>query len=85
MAEDLTNAGYTLQVVCKLPIKLTQDNFKENVVKPVMKALHPDKTSTTELTTIELTEVYDAVNLAIGEKFGVSRLFPSEEDFAKRS
>ena len=80
MANDLDDAGYDVQEVCTLPIAWTKDNFKENIWKPVQKAMFPDITSTTELNTVQLTQVYEQINKIIGEKFGVSHNFPSYWD-----
>ena len=77
MAQDLSDAGYSVQEVCTLPIQWTKENFKENIWKPVQKAMFPDITSTTDLNTVQLSEVYEQINLLIGEKFGVSHQFPS--------
>ena len=77
MADDLSDSGYSVQEVCTLPIQWTKENFKENIWKPVQKAMFPDINSTTELNTVQLTEVYEQVNLILGEKFGVSHEFPN--------
>lgn len=88
MADDLAGAGYSVQEVCTLPIAWTKENFKENIFKPVMNAMYPGKTSTKELTTIELTAVYEQVNQIVSEKWGVGHQFPdyisqSEENKVK--
>jgi len=77
MANLLNDSGQSLQSVCTVPIYITQENFKENIVKPVMKALYPAKKSTTELNTQQISVLYEQVNLFMGEKFGVSMQFPS--------
>lgn len=76
MSDDLSGAGYSVQQVCTLPIAWTKGNFKENIFKPVMKAMYPDKVSTEELNTTELTAVYEQVNQIISEKWGVGHQFP---------
>jgi len=80
MADDLSDAGYSVQEVCTLPIQWTKENFKENIWKPVQKAMFPDITSTTQLNTVQLNQVYEQINMIIGEKFGVSHNFPSYWD-----
>ena len=80
MANDLSDSGYSVQEVCTLPIAWTKENFKENIFKPVQKAMFPDINSTTELNTVQLNQVYEQVNLIMGEKFGVSHNFPSHWD-----
>ena len=81
LADALNDAGFSVndQVVLSLPVSFTGDNVKENIWKPVMTALYPDKTSTTQLEKMEVSEVYDNVNRAIAERTGVSVLFPSAE------
>ncbi len=79
MSEGLNNTEASVQKVCKLPISWTKDNFHELIWKPVQNAMFPEITSTTQLDTKQVSEVYEQVNKIIGEEWGVSREFPSYE------
>lgn len=76
MAESLNDTELSVQEVCVLPISFTQENFKENIWKKVQLSMYPDKTSTTQLETDEVTKVYEEVNRLISD-WGVSHQFPS--------
>ena len=57
----------------------SQATVKDNLFRPIMTALIK-KQSTTELERDEVTRVYDALNRWTSATFGVSVLFPSEEN-----
>jgi len=82
LADALNNAGYTVndQVVLRLPVSWTQENIKELMFKQIMTALYPEKESTTQLDTDEVSEVYENLNLAVSERTGVSVAWPCEEE-----
>ncbi len=82
LAETLADSGYDMREV-KVEIKPTEQNIKECFVKPVMKVLYPDITSTTELDSRQVIEVYDTLNKALGEKMGLHVPFPSEETLSE--
>jgi hypothetical protein len=71
VAEALDDAGYDMRHLITVPIRPTKDNVKECMFKEIMSALYPDKTSTTELSTVEMTEVYENMNRALGERLGI--------------
>jgi hypothetical protein len=79
---ELNNAGLNRKL--KLPnigvvnVLWTKDSVKEGVWKPIQKALL-DKESTSDLSSKEVTEVYDQINLWLSEK-GISVPFPTEEN-----
>lgn len=81
IAGALNSAGYTVnsREVLRLDVPWTKENVKSFLFKPVMEALFPDKTSTTQLTTAEWSQVVDALNLALGERVGVHVPYPSRE------
>ena len=79
VAEALADSGQDMRKVVKLPIRPTTENVKENMFKPVMTAMFPDKTSTTQLSTVEMQQVYEVFNSAISERLGVGFDWPSEE------
>ena len=80
LAEELNNAGYDMRKTLKpsVDIPWNSKTVKEFLWRPVMKA-QLDKSSTTELTTKEIDEVFDTINKYLGEKFGVHIDFPSIE------
>lgn len=81
VAQQLNDAGYDLKAVLDkkaIPVPCTKENIKENIIKPIEKALF-NKISTTELTTGEVTEVYDVMTKWLGEQFTIYVPWPSEE------
>lgn len=79
LADTLAAAGYDMRQIIKVEITPTPENVKETMIRPIMKALFPDVTSTAQLTTKQINQVYDVVNRATAERLGVSIEFPSEE------
>ena len=91
LAEQLNDAGYTLtrcveEDLLKYEVSWNQENVLDIMARPVMLALYPlkawrdpDRPSTAELSTTEISQVYEELNRFTGLKFGVSMDFPSEE------
>lgn len=82
VAESMNDAGYDLKAVLEkkvIPVPCTKENIKENIFKPIEKALF-NKGSTTQLTTGEVTEVYEVMNRWLGQEFGIHVPFPSEDE-----
>ncbi len=81
LADALNDSGYTVNSteVLRLPVSWTGENIKEFLFRPIMKALYPDKKSTTELTKTEWSQVVEELNKALGERVGVHVPYPSEE------
>jgi len=79
VAEEMNAAGYDFKQVVRLPVSLTPELVKEYLFKRTMRAMYPDKVSTTELTTTEIQAVYESMNNATAELFGISIDWPSEE------
>ena len=77
IAQDLADSGQDMRKLINVPIRPTMENVKENMWKPYMNAMYPDKSSTTKLNTKEIQELYESFNAAISEKFGVGRDWPS--------
>jgi len=77
VAEDMAARGMDMRMVCTLPITPTQANIKENIWKPVMKAV-TGKISTTELERDEVSEVYMHMAKALAEKFQCIIAFPEK-------
>jgi len=79
LADELNAAGYDMRKVITMPIRATGENLKETMLKPIMNSLFPDVESTTELTTIQMMDVYEVMNAATAERLKVSIEWPSKE------
>lgn len=82
LAEKFNEAGYDKVAVLtakSLPVKWTQESVKEDLFKEIMKALYPDKVSTTQLSRTQVNEVYEALNQWTDHRFDIYLEFPSEE------
>ena len=80
MADEFNTKGLEMKTILKPEYKLwwTDVSVKEHLWKPVMKAMY-NIDSTTELTTDQVSKVYEQIMKVIGEKFGVYLEFPSKE------
>jgi len=76
MSTKMNEAGYDFKKVVQLPVSFTTSNMKEYMFKPVMTGMYPEITSTTELSTIQIQQVYETFNNAMGVKFGISGNWP---------
>lgn len=85
LAAALDSAGYDMRKLIKVPIKPTKENVKETMVRPVLNALYPDIKSTTEVTTVQMQELYEVLNRATAEKLGISIPWPSEESLSQEA
>lgn len=81
LSKELNDAGLDMRQVLKptVDIPWTMENSKEYLWRPIQHALKLKK-STTELTTAEVSQVYDILNRHISEKFGIYVPFPSIEE-----
>ncbi len=82
IAEALNDAGYTVnsREVLQLDVPFTEDVVKEFMFKRVMSAMFPDKTSTTQLTTAQFSEVAKVVERHLAASMGVNVPFPCEDE-----
>lgn len=80
LADELNKNGLDMKKTLKpeIDIPWTPASTKEFLWRPVQLA-QLDKISTTELTTIEIDEVFDTIIRHLGEKFGLTIDFPSIE------
>jgi len=78
LAEALNDAGLDMKKTLKpeVDIPWRKESVKEHLWKPIQKAL-TGKESTTEISTVEPSEIYDVLNRHISEKFGVHVDWPS--------
>lgn len=81
LANALNDAGYEMKAVMAakhVDVPWTQALVKDTLWKPLQKAML-DEISTTEMSTGEVSKVYEVLNRHIAENFGVSVPFPSED------
>ena len=76
VADAMNDAGHSVQTAFTAEVAISQANIKDGMFKVVMHSLYPDKTSTTELETDEVTHVYENMNRITAERYGVSMNFP---------
>ena len=83
------------QGLLKNDIPWTQQNIVEVMARPIMKAMwpdgppdekgrvvewkNPDKPSTTQLSTKQISEVWEVLNRAISQRFGIQAIWASKE------
>jgi len=78
LADELNNSGLALgEVILKLPKYWTQENLHVLVIHPLLASMYPGKASTSELSTIELQELYKVADQVISERTGVHVEWPS--------
>ena len=80
VAAEMDAAGLDMRAVITVPIKPTLENVKHEMFKPVMRKTFPGVESTTELTTIQMQEVYEGFNAAIAQSLGISGDWPNYEN-----
>lgn len=81
VADKLNEAGLDLRAVLKPHVEIpwSKELVKEHLWRPIQE-LQLRKQSTTELTTDEVSKVYEVLNRFLGEKHGIYVPFPSEEE-----
>ena len=79
LADELNGAGWSMQKTLKetVDIEWTPENIKKYLWKPIQEALL-EKDSTRELTTDEVSKVYDILHRHLSEKTGVGVAFPED-------
>lgn len=80
LAKELNESGLDMRVVLKpeVDIPWSTETVKEYLWRPLQK-IQLLKSSTTELSTKDIDEVFDTLNRLLGEKFGKHIDFPSIE------
>lgn len=80
LSDHLNELGLDMRVVMKPEWKIwwTGEAVKENMFKPLMKAMYGIE-STTELSTAQINKVYEQIMQVIGERYGINIPFPSQE------
>ena len=80
LSNALNDAGFDVKDTISVNVDFTPETVKKYMFHAVMKAMYPDKTSTTELDTIEISKVYENLNRLTSEKFGIGLLWPSRDN-----
>jgi hypothetical protein len=79
LSDQLNTLGLDMRVVLKPSYSIwwTPESIKRDLWCPLQKVML-DKEHTSELTTNEISKVYEQLSKIIGEKFGVEIDFPSQ-------
>ncbi len=79
LATELNTLGLDMKIILKPSYQIwwTPESVKEHLWKPLQQVMYSKK-STTELTTMEVSKVYEQLAHIIGEKHGVEIAFPSQ-------
>ena len=80
LAEALNDAGLDARKTLKPEIEIpwTPEMIKDLLWRPIQEAM-TGKHSTTELNTVDPSEIYQVLDRHLGEKFGLHVPFPSYE------
>lgn len=78
LSEALNDGGFDMRVTIEKDVEIpfTPGTVKSHLWKPIMEA-YLEKSSTTELKTNEISEVFEILNRHIGERTGVHIPFPN--------
>ena len=81
LAKDLSEAGLDAKQVLKpeVEIPFTPEMCKVLLWRPIQEAMY-GTTSTTELSTKQINDVYEVLIRHMGEKFGITTEFPHQEE-----
>lgn len=85
LANTLNEAGLDMRQTLKPEIEIpwSGPSVKEFLWRPIQ-TTQLQKKSTTELTTVEIDQVFDTINKHLGERFGLHVPFPSIEEIILR-
>lgn len=85
LSDALNDAGYDVRTTLKQDFEIpwNQRLIKELIWRPVQEAIAGVE-STTELNTVDPSEIYEVINRHMAEKFGVSISWPSYDDYLSR-
>lgn len=84
LAQNLNESGYDMKRTLKpgVDIPWNATTVKEYLWRPIQEA-QLQKTSTTELDTREIDQVFETLNRHLGDKLGVHTPFPSIEEILR--
>ena len=79
LASKFNDAGFDMLTVLtvKSSTSWTMDSVKDVIWRSVQVAMFPDKTSTTQLETNEVSQVYEQIAKHISTNFNINQSFPS--------
>ncbi len=85
LADTLNENGLDMRKTLKPEVDILWNDktVKEYLWRPIQKA-QLTKNSTTELTTVEIDQVFETINKHLGEKFGLKVVFPSIQELMLR-
>lgn len=88
MAQGLNDAGLTIRKAIetgriKLDVPWTEFSFEQIFTEAYMRVMYPKADSIKDLSTDELTALYEAVNAGVGQAFAISLPFPHESEVKK--
>ncbi len=84
VADEMREGGIDSRVVISVPVDATAAQAEHNIWRPIMAALYPDIKSTADLTNEQMTDIYEHMNIALGE-LGISVPWPCEDELRMRS
>lgn len=81
LSDALNDAGYDMKRTLKAEVDIpwTMDNAKNNLWRPIQKAL-TKKTSSTKPTTKEYVYIYEVLSRHMVDKFGINVPWPSKDN-----
>ena len=92
LSAEMIDAGLDMKAVIKEGVSIdpTPEIILDTMCRPVMRILfegkidwkNPDRPSTSELDTKQISELYEVMNRSTGEGLGISMGFPSLEELS---
>jgi len=87
-AQAARDAGYDMptlieEMIIKGKVPPTKERIKHDLWDYVLKALYPELSSTTELSTTQMQELYRVFDQAAGERLQIHVEWPSEESLSE--
>jgi hypothetical protein len=79
LAERFESGGFDMQTVLEkaVPVKWTMEGVKEVIWRRIQTAMFPEKTSTTQLETKDVSEIYSVISRHMSESFNITQSFPN--------
>ena len=80
LADQFNDAGLDMVAVLKekqTEVSWTMDGVKDVIWRSIQLAMYPDKTSTTQLETHEVSKVYEQIARHMASRFNINQAFPS--------
>ena len=80
LAEQFNDAGLDMMAVLQekeSEVSWTMDSVKDVIWRSIQLAMYPDKASTTQLETHEVSKVYEQIARHMSAKFSINQPFPN--------